>query len=133
MKNEKKSRPGDCSTRTAAETGTACETASSSALYDTTLCGGGQTGIASLLMHGACNGLTLRDLKALTGLKNRDLRRRIQMERLSGIPILSDCKNGYFLPDSPAEVKRFAQGMNRRADEIRSVAAAVEKGMECAT
>lgn len=36
MKGVKKSRPGDCSTRTAAETGTAFETASRSISYSTT-------------------------------------------------------------------------------------------------
>ena len=53
MNKNKKSRPGDCSTRTATETGTTCETASSPAFYDTMFRAGGQTGISSLLMHGA--------------------------------------------------------------------------------
>ena len=128
MNKNKKSRPGDCSTRTATETGTTCETASSPAFYDTMFRAGGQTGISSLLMHGADHALPLRQLKQMTGLPGRDLRRQIQRERLADAPILSDNISGYFLPANDLERQQFVQSMRCRAKEIQAVAAAVEAG-----
>lgn len=128
MNKNKKSRPGDCSTRTATENGTACETAHDSTQNDTTFHGGGQIQIADLLMHGADHALPLRQLKQMTGLPGRDLRRQIQRERLAGAPILSDNISGYFLPANDLERQQFVQSMRCRAKEIQAVAAAVEAG-----
>ncbi len=126
MNKNKKSRPGDCSTRTATENGTACETAHDSTQNDTTFHGGGQIQIADLLMHGADHALPLRQLKQMTGLPGRDLRRRIEAARIAGEPILSD-GNGYFLAENQHEVTQFVTSMNRRAKRIQAVAAAVER------
>ena len=87
-----------------------------------------QTGISSLLMHGADHALPLRQLKQMTGLPGRDLRRQIQRERLAGAPILSDNISGYFLPANDLERQQFVQSMRCRAKEIQAVAAAVEAG-----
>nr|WP_325186467.1 hypothetical protein [uncultured Oscillibacter sp.] len=126
MKDIKKSRPGDCSTRTAAETGTACETASNSIFHDTTAAEVRQIQIAGFLLKGAENAVTRCHLRQLIGLSDRDLRRRIQEERLSGVPILSDSKSGYYLPANDGERARFIRSMRGRAQEIEAVAAAVE-------
>lgn len=126
MSRGKKSRPGDCSTRTATENGPVYETAHDSTSNDTTPRGGGQTGIASLLMCGQQNAIPLRQLKQMTGLPGRELRRRIEVARIAGEPILSD-GNGYFLADNQQEVTRFVSSMRRRAKRIQAVAAAVEE------
>lgn len=126
MKDIKKNRPGDCSTRTAAETGTACETASNSIFHDTTAAEVRQIRIADFLLRGAENAIPRRHLRQLVCLPDRELRRRIQEERLSGAPILSDNASGYFLPSDEEEKQRFIRSMRGRAQEIEAVAAAVE-------
>lgn len=78
-----------------AENGSVRKTAHDSTQNDTTFHGGGQIQIADLLMHGADHALPLRQLKQMTGLPGRDLRRRIEAARIAGEPILSD-GNGYF-------------------------------------
>jgi len=129
VKGKEKSRPGDCSTRTAAETGTACETASSSVSYDNTAAAGRQIQIKDYLLHGAENAVPRRHLRQLTGISDRDLRRRIQLERLAGVPILSSTTaGGYYLPSSVADLEHFVRSMQSRAKEIEAVASAVEAG-----
>lgn len=93
--------------------------------------------IFDLLHTGAENGVTLRELVAATGLNERVVRLKIQQERRAGKLILSNNKDGYFLPERPADVQRFARSMSRRAAEIASIARAAEaaladmSGQEC--
>lgn len=93
--------------------------------------------IFELLQTGAENGTTLRELVALTGMNERAVRLKIQQERKSGKLILSNSKDGYFLPENPEDVRRFARSMSRRAAEISSIARAAEAaladlaGQEC--
>nr|DAU67232.1 MAG TPA: Mga helix-turn-helix domain [Bacteriophage sp.] len=85
--------------------------------------------ISELLHVGAENALTLRELVQLTGEDKRSIRRRIQAERKAGKLILSDNQNGYFLPENPADVQRFARSMSRRAAEIAGIARAAEAAL----
>lgn len=85
--------------------------------------------IFELLHVGAENALTLRELVQLTGEDERSIRRRIQAERKAGKLILSDCLHGYFLPENPSDVQRFARSMSRRAAEIASIASAAEAAL----
>ena len=93
--------------------------------------------IFSLLQTGAENGVTLRELVALTGMNERLVRLKIQQERKAGKLILSNNRDGYFLPERPEDVQRFARSMSRRAAEIASIARAAESaladmsGQEC--
>ena len=93
--------------------------------------------ISELLYTGAENGTTLRELVALTGMNERLVRLEIQRERKAGKLILSNNKDGYFLPERPEDVQRFARSMSRRAAEISSIARAAEAaladlaGQEC--
>ena len=79
----------------------------------------------------------MRELVALTGMNERLVRLKIQQERKSGKLILSNNKDGYFLPERPEDVQRFARSMSRRAAEIASIAQAAEaaladmSGQEC--
>ena len=127
MSAKEKSRPGEATPKRAAETGTACETASNSSFHSTTAAAGRQHGfIASLLSHGAENGLTLSDLHRLTGKDKRVIRAEIQQERLSGTPILSDNLSGYFLPANEDERERCVKSLRHRAGEIFRTAAAIK-------
>lgn len=93
--------------------------------------------ISDLLHTGAENGTTLRELVAATGLNERVVRLKIQQERKAGKLILSNNRDGYFLPECPEDVRRFARSMSRRAAEIAGVARAAEtaladmSGQEC--
>lgn len=85
--------------------------------------------IFALLHTGAENGTTLRELVAATGLNERVVRLKIQQERRAGKLILSNNKDGYFLPERPADVQRFARSMSRRAAEIANIARAAETAL----
>ena len=85
--------------------------------------------ISDLLHTGAENGTTLRELVAATGLNERLVRLKIQQERKAGKLILSNNRDGYFLPANPADVQCFARSMSRRAAEIASIARAAEAAL----
>lgn len=85
--------------------------------------------VRDFLHHGAQNGLTLRELTCLTGLDERELRRRIHRERKDcrdADLIVSDNQRGYFLPERPDELRQFARSMSHRAAEILSIARVAE-------
>lgn len=116
----------------AGTTGWAAETAAGQAAISMSNCTTGGAGrqsgfIERLLSHGAENGLTLKDLKRITGWPGRTIRKAIEAERRAGALIISDNKSGYFLTDDPAEAQRFARSMLHRAAQIRQTARAVEK------
>ena len=85
--------------------------------------------ISDLLHPGAENGIKLPELVQLTGQEERIVRRRIQAERKAGKLILSDNQNGYFLPETPDDVQRFARSMSRRAAEIARIARSAEAAL----
>lgn len=125
MKDKKESRPGDCNTRTAEGTA-AYGRAAVPDFHSTTAAADRQIQIADFLLAGAENAIPRRHLLQLTGFSDRELRRRIQDERLAGVPILSDNQSGYYLPADDGERARFIRSMRGRAQEIQAVAAAVE-------
>ena len=105
--------------------------------FDSTTSAAKAPQIFSLLQTGAENGVTLRELVAMTGMNERLVRLKIQQERKAGKLILSSNRDGYFLPECPEDVRRFARSMSRRAAEIAGVARAAETaladmtGQEC--
>lgn len=86
--------------------------------------------ILSFLRSGAENAVTLRDIRNQTGLDGRAVRLAIREARLRGVPVVSDNESGYWISNSPDEIRRFANSMRHRAREIAAVAAAVEAGTE---
>lgn len=127
VKDKKESRPGGCDTRTAGGTA-AYGRAAVPDIYSTTSAEGRQIQIKEFLLAGAENAIPRRHLRQLTGLSDRDLRRRIQEERLAGTPILSsNDAGGYFLPADESELEHFVRSMRSRAREIENVAAAIEQ------
>ncbi len=84
--------------------------------------------ISDFLSVGPQEAKTARELEEITGLNNRELRLAIEAERREGTPILSDTHNGYFLPETADDKRRFVASMRNRAKEILLTAQAVENG-----
>ena len=122
-----KARPGEATPKRAAETGTACETVSSSDFHITMSAAVRQIRIADLLPHSAENGVNLHHLEKMTGLDGWKVRRQIERERRAGELIVSNNRDGYYLTDDPAEAQRFARSMRGRASEIVKTARAIEE------
>ena len=127
---KEKARPGTAIPGRAVENGTACETAHASTKNDTISAADSQTfRVSDLLLSGAENAVSRRDLMSMTGMSDRELRLMIESERRQGIPILSDCIHGYFLPGDSSERDRCVKSMRHRAGEILRSAAAIEKAV----
>ena len=128
MNNRKRTRPAGGTAERAAETGSASRAdTTSNTQYKTRSDNGQAGGIASLLMEGSENGLHLQDLVRLTGEDQRTVRRMIHEERRQGVPILSNNRDGYFLPSGDIEREACVQSLRHRAKEILEAAAAIEK------
>lgn len=84
-----------------------------------------QPKISDFLGCGQENAVSLKRLRAITGWDGRTIRLMIQRERLAGVPILADCKNGYFLAENEREKQSFVAQMFHRAAEIEKAATAV--------
>lgn len=95
--------------------------------YCTSKAVSGQLKISELLSTGRENALPLRHLINITERDGRTIRLMIERERRSGVPILSDCKNGYFLAADEMEAQIFARSMRRRAGEIIKTSRAIER------
>ena len=83
--------------------------------------------ISRLLMHGAENGLHLSDLTKMTDRTEREVRMMIHSERRRGVPILSNNRDGYYLPGSDAERAQCVKSLRHRANEILKAASAIER------
>ena len=79
-------------------------------------------------MEGHENGLRLRDLVRITDRTEREVRQQIHQERRQGIPILSNSKDGYYLPGNEYEKAECVRQMRGRAREILAAAAGIERG-----
>lgn len=85
--------------------------------------------ISELLLHGAGNGVGLRDLSRVTSLSEREVRQAIQHERLNGVPILSNNRDGYFLPKNEAEITACVRSLRHRANEVLRTADSIENAV----
>lgn len=109
-----------------AEAGAETEQATTTENDFTTAAGSRQMGIARFLSYGADRGLHLTDLVRLTDLPERTVRLMIHQERRQHVLILSDNRNGYFLPSSEHEKTDCVQSLRRRAAEILEAADGIE-------
>lgn len=82
--------------------------------------------ISDILPRGRESALKMRDLKELFSKDSRTIRLEIQRER-QHVPILSDNSSGYWVSDDEAEVRQFTISMRRRARQIWTTAANVER------
>ena len=128
MRNNEKARPAGSAAERAAETESASRADTTSNNQYRVNDQAGQAGIAGLLMAGAANGLHLSDLVRLTGWTEREVRQMIHQERRRGIPILSNSKDGYYLPGNEYERAECVRQMRGRAREILAAAAGIERG-----
>ena len=78
-------------------------------------------------MHGAKNGLHLSDLTKMTDRTEREVRMMIHSERRRGVPILSNNRDGYYLPGSDAERAQCVKSLRHRANEILKAASSIER------
>lgn len=86
--------------------------------------------IADHLLPGRENAVSRQALVGRLGVSERDLRRRVERERLEGAPILTSTEvGGYYLPASPDDTARFVASMRSRGVKTLQVAQAVEKTM----
>lgn len=83
--------------------------------------------ISRLLMRGQENGLHLSDLTKMTDRTEREVRMMIHSERRRGVPILSNNRDGYYLPGSDAERDQCVKSLRHRANEILKAASAIER------
>ncbi len=88
---------------------------------------GPQVVISEYLHPGGETALSMGELKALTGLPAREVRRFIQLERLKGVPIVTGHTGGYYIAESERDLARFVRSMRHRANEILRVAEAIER------
>ena len=120
MSETTKTRAGAATPTRAVETGTPAKMATTSTTKYTPSAAGRQPfRVADLLLPGAENAIPRRDLMALTGCSDRELRQ--------GCPILSDNVHGYFLPGDKSERDRCVRSLRRRAGEIMETAASIEQ------
>ena len=128
MERRKGARAGAATPTRAVETGTPAKMATTSTTKYTPSAAGRQPfRVADLLLPGAENAIPRRDLMALTGCSDRELRLKIEAERRQGCPILSDNVHGYFLPGDKSERDRCVRSLRRRAGEIMETAASIEQ------
>ncbi len=82
--------------------------------------------ISRYLLEGQENGLHLRDLVSITGWTEREVRKQIHLERRKHVPILSNNRDGYYLPSTSQERAHCVRSMRHRANEILAAARAIE-------
>ena len=128
MSNKKKTRPVGDATERAKETESASRADTTSHSYSSANQERKQEGyISKFLLAGAGQGLHLRDLVRITHLSEREVRKQIHIERRSHIPILSNNRDGYYLPSDEREKKHCVASLRRRAAEILEAADAIEE------
>lgn len=85
--------------------------------------------IYDLLPVGAENAVGRRQLSAMTGLPDRQLRYKISQERKAGALILSTTEGsgGYYRAASADELRRYVRSMRNRSKETLAAVRAAEK------
>lgn len=88
-----------------------------------------QSPVLHVLRHGQKHALSRNALTELTGLDDRTVRREIETLRTKGIPICSNSQNkGYFLAETPEEVKHYVAETRHRAMKLLNLANKVAIG-----
>lgn len=76
-------------------------------------------GIERYIPYGRENAVTRSQLRRITGLPDRTLRKAIQTARIEGIPILNDQSGrGYYISDNIDEIARQYHQNEHRAKAI---------------
>lgn len=79
--------------------------------------------VFDILPTGAAHAISRRELAALTGLSDRQLRYKISQERKAGALILSTTEGGggYYRAASADELRRYVRPMRSRSRETLAV------------
>ena len=83
--------------------------------------------VSRYLLRGQENAVSLRYLEKMLNRSGREVRRTIERERRSGVPILADNVTGYYLPADERERAACVRSMRHRAGEIMRTAQAIEE------
>ena len=92
-----------------------------------------KTSIYDLLPVGAEYAISRRQLSAITGIPDRQLRRKIADERKAGLLILSstaEVGGGYFRPADTQELRRWVAMMTAHIDATLAVIRAAQEAIE---
>lgn len=92
----------------------------------------GKASIYDLLPIGAENAVSRRELSALTGIEDRQLRRKIAAERMEGLLILSstaEVGGGYFRAANVAELRRWVAMMQSHISAVLAVIRAAQEAI----
>ena len=94
-----------------------------------------KTSIYDLLPVGAENAVSRRQLSAITGIPDRQLRRRIAEDRKAGLLILSstaEVGGGYFRPADTQELRRWVAMMTAHTNATLAVIRAAQEALAAA-
>lgn len=94
-----------------------------------------KTSIYDLLPVGAEYAISRRQLSAITGIPDRQLRRRIAEERRAGLLILSstaEVGGGYFRPADTQELRRWVAMMTAHTNATLAVIRAAQEALAAA-
>lgn len=88
--------------------------------------------IFEVLLTGANNAQTGKELCSLLNITARDLTAAIERERRAGIPICASTGSipGYYIAETQEEMQRYCESLRRRAGEIHKTRRACIKAME---
>ncbi len=126
MKNKKNSHPSVAALGREMEA-VAIDTAAASTKDSTRSSGKRQDlRISDFLETGEEHARSMKYLRSILHRDSRTIRILIERERWQGIPILSNCKTGYFLAADQGEVERFTRSMRHRIGEIIKTVKAIE-------
>lgn len=125
--NKEGARLAAATVKRAAEPGANNHESPESHLNFTTAAEVRQIQIKDFLLTGAENAVPRCHLLQLTGFSDRELRKRIELERRAGIAICADNLSGYYLAADELEKRQFVNSMLHRAAEIAKTAAAIEE------
>ncbi len=94
-----------------------------------------KTSIFDLLPTGAENAVSRRELSSMTGIPDRQLRRKIAAERIAGSLILSstaEVGGGYFRPADTQELRRWVAMMTAHTNATLAVIRAAKEAIAAA-
>lgn len=132
MQDSKKARSADDAAKQAAGCDRAVQ--QSHRQYITEQGGKART-IYDLLPVGAENAVSRRQLSAITGIPDRQLRRKIAAERIAGSLILSstaEVGGGYYRPSNTQELRRWVAMMQSHIAAILAVIRAAKEAIAAA-
>ena len=69
---------------------------------------------------GKTNSISMTELSITLGSDPREVRALVNKARKNGIPICSDCRGGYYLPESPNEAKIYFRQQTARINSAKA-------------